>query len=415
MFRSWNRTEWSWAFYDWANSAYALIVMTAFFPIFLPTIIGTAGGNLNATSVLGFANSAASLVVVVLAPVLGALGDQYGAKRKLLGAFAFLGVLACLSLGLVEFGQPLLAAFVFICGNIGFAAANGLYDALIVEVTGRDRFDRLSALGFSLGYAGSLLLFLFCIAMTMQPDWFALADPIAAMRLAFVLVALWWGVFAVPLLTAAIDEQPLADPGSSAWRHVRGAFGELYDTLREVRQYRNAAIFLLAYFLYMDGVYTVIKMAVVYATELGFPQEVILGGIVIVQVVAIPATLAYGRLAGRFGAKRMIMLGIIAYIVVISGAPWMSRPEHFYGLALLIGLAQGGLQSLSRSLYARLIPAAESGKYFGFYNMVGRFATVLGPLLMAVTALYLGTRYSILAIPVLLIAGLTLLFFLNDE
>jgi UMF1 family MFS transporter len=325
-------------------------------------------------------------------------------------------VLACFSLGLVYYGQqPLLAAFVFICGNIGFAAANGLYDALIVEVTRRDRFDRLSALGFALGYAGSLLLFLFCIAMTMQPDWFGLADPIAAIRLAFVLVALWWGVFTVPLLTTVIDERPLADPGSSAWRHVRAAFGELRDTLREVRQYRQAAIFLLAFFLYMDGVYTVIKMAVVYATALKFPQEVIMIGIVIVHVVAIPATLAYGRLAGRFGAKRMIMLGIVAYIVVISGAPWMSIPAHFYGLALLIGLAQGGLQSLSRSLYACLIPATESGKYFGFYNMVGRFATVLGPLLMAVTALYFDTRFSILAILVLLIAGLILLFFLDVD
>ena len=244
---------------------------------------------------------------------------------------------------------------------------------------------------------------------------FRSADPIAAIRLAFVLVAIWWLAFTIPLLTAAIDERPLAMPGSSAWRHVRAAFVELYDTLREVRQLRNAAIFLLAYFLYMDGVYTVIKMAVVYATALGFSQVVIMTGIVIVQVVAIPATLAYGRLAGRFGAKRMIMLGIVAYIVVISGAPQMSIPLHFYGLALLIGLAQGGLQSLSRSFYARLIPVAESGKYFGFYNMVGKFSTVLGPFLMAITALMFGDRYSILAIPVLLIAGLILLIFLEDD
>jgi len=416
MFRNWNRTELSWALYDWANSAYALIVMTAFFPMFLGGIIVDPGPeNPTATSVLGFANSAASLVVVVLAPVLGALGDQYGAKRKLLGAFAFLGVLACLSLGLVERGQPLLAALVFACGNIGFAAANGLYDALLVEVTGRDRFDRLSALGFSLGYAGSLLLFLVCIAMTIQPGRFGVADPIASIRVAFVLVAIWWGVFTIPLLTAAIDERPLAAPGGSAWRHVRAAFTDLYDTLREVRRYRNAAIFLLAYFLYMDGVYTVIKMAVAYATDLHFPSKVILIGIVIVQVIAIPATLAYGRLAGRFGAKRMIMLGIVAYIVVISAAPQMVIPVHFYGLALLIGLAQGGLQSISRSFYARLIPASESGKYFGFYNMVGKFATVLGPFLMALTAMIFSPRYSILAILVLLIAGLILLFFLDDD
>jgi len=415
MFSNWNRTELSWAFYDWANSAYALIVMTAFFPLLLGHYVDVSKGAMSATSVLGFANSAASLVVVVLAPVLGALGDQYGAKRKLLGAFAFLGVLASLSLGLVESGQPLLAAFVFACGNIGFAGANSLYDALIVAVTSRDRFDRLSALGFAVGYAGSLLLFMLCIAMTLQPGWFGLADPIASIRLSFGLVALWWGAFTIPLLTAAIDERPLAARGSSAWRHVRAAFGELFDTLREVRRYRRAAIFLLAYFMYMDGVYTVFKMAVIYSQALGFDPQVQMIAIVMVQVIAIPATLAYGRLAGRFGARRMIMLGIVAYIVVISLAPQMSRPEHFYGLALMIGLAQGGLQSLSRSFYARLIPVDESGKYFGFYNMVGKFSTVLGPFLMALAAIYVPTRYSILPIPVLLIGGLILLFFVDDD
>ena len=416
MFRTWNRTEWSWAFYDWANSAYALIVMTAFFPVLLDHYVTTTGSGMGAISVLGFANSAASFAVVLLAPVLGALGDQYGAKRRLLGAFALLGMLACLSLGLLYYGQhPLLAAFVFICGNIGFAAANGLYDALLVEVTTRDRFDRLSAFGFALGYAGGLLLFLFCIAMTMQPDRFGLGDAIAAMRLSFVLVSIWWLVFSIPLLVAAIDERPLADPGVSAWRHVRAAFGELHATLRELRQYRNAGIFLLAYFLYMDGVYTVIKMAVVYARDLGLLQQAIMIGILVVQVVAIPATLAYGWLAGRFGARRMIMLGICAYVVVISLASQMSQSWHFYGLALLIGMAQGGLQSLSRSFFARLIPAAEAGKYFGFYNMVGKFSTVFGPLLMALTAILVGPRYSILAIPVLLVGGLILLFFLDDD
>ena len=415
MFRNWNRSEWSWALYDWANSAYALIVMTAFFPLLLDHYVKISDSEMTATALLGFANSAASLLVVVLAPVLGALGDQYGAKRKLLVAFAVLGVLASLALGLVERGQPLLAALVFACGNVGFAAANGLYDALLVEVTGRDRFDRLSAFGFSLGYTGSLLLFLLCIAMSLQPGWFGLADPIAALRLAFVLVALWWLLFTIPLLIAVLDERPLAHPGSSAGGRVRAAFGELRNTLRELRQFRQAAIFLAAYFLYMDGVYTVIKMAVVYAKVRDFPQEVIIIGIVIVQVVAIPATLAYGRLAGRCGARRMIMLGILAYIVVISAAPWMTTPWHFYGLALLIGLVQGGLQSLSRSLFARLIPTAEAGKYFGFYNMVGKFATVLGPALMAVTALFVGDRFSITAIPVLLIAGLIPLFFLDDD
>ena len=415
MFGNWNRTEWSWAFYDWANSVYVLIVMTAFFPFFLGYHVEAADTGLNTTSVLGFANSAASLAVVVLAPILGALGDQYGARRKLLAAFAVLGMLATLALSLVELGQPLLAAFIFACGNVGFYAANGLYDALIVTVTSEKKLDRLSALGFALGYGGSLILFLLGFAATQNPQWFGLADGIAAMRVIFVLTALWWCGFTIPLLTAAIEEQSLAKPGMSARQRVGAAFAELHDTLREIRQYRKAAIFLLAYFLYMDGVYTVIKMAVAYSNALGFDSMVPMKGILAVQVIAIPATLAFGRLAGRFGARRMIMAGVFAYLLVTVGAPFMTQPWHFYILAVIIGLAQGGLQSLSRSYYAQLIPQSESGKYFGFYNMLGKASAVLGPFMMGGLALVLSEQLSILAIPVLLVGGLIVLLRLDND
>ena len=409
MRSTWNKKEWSWALYDWANSVYALLVMTAFFPYFLKHHAETAATGLSTTVVLGYASSAASLVVVILAPLVGALGDQYGAKRKLLAAFAVLGIVATFSLSLVASGSPLLAAFVFALGNIGFAVANGLYDALLVSVTSRDRFDRLSALGFALGYGGSLLLFLFGFVATQNPQWFGFADAIAAMRMLFVATALWWLVFTIPLLVVALDEPPPESRGRGTWDHVRGAFAELANTLREVRQYRNAALFLLAYWLYMDGVYTVIKMAVAYADALGLDPMVPMKGILAVQVIAIPATLAFGRLAVRYGPRRMIMIGIFAYLLVTAGAPLMSSPTHFYGLAVVIGLAQGGLQSVSRSMFARLIPPAEAGKYFGFYNMVGKFAAVLGPFLMGSLALLLNDKLSILAIPLLLLAGMAVM------
>ena len=410
----WSRNEWAWAFYDWANSVYVLLVMTAFFPFLLSHHVTAAGGGESPTVVLGFANAIASFVVVLLAPLVGALGDQFGARRKWLAAFAMLGILATFSLSLVSSGHPLLAAFVFGLGNIGFYLANGLYDALIVNVTSRDRLDRLSALGFALGYFGSLMLFIVAYIATQNPQWFGFADGIAAMRASFVAVALWWLLFTIPLVRAAIDEKPLSRPGASVAQHVRAAFAELKQTLDEIRYYRNAALFLLAYWLYMDGVYTVIKMAVVYSEARGFGTTVPMVGILLVQVIAVPATLAYGRLAGRFGARRMIMIGIVAYLFVTGGAPFMNRPEHFYILAAVIGLAQGGLQSLSRSMYARLIPQDESGKYFGFYNMVGKASAVLGPLLMAGLALILGDRLSILAIPVLLIAGLAVMYRVVD-
>ena len=366
------------------------------------------------TTVLGYANSIGSLIVVILAPAFGAIADQFGARKKLLILFAAIGILAAFSLSLVSNGQPMLAASIFVLGNIGFATANGLYDSLILSVTSKDRLDRLSALGFSLGYAGSLILFIFAYLATSNPQWFGLTDSIAAMRLAFVLTAIWWLIFTIPLLRAVLNEDRLATADIRPWQAVKAAFGELRETLQEVRQYRNAALFLLAYWLYIDGVHTVIKMAVAYSEALGFDSSVPIKAILAVQVIAIPATLGFGWLAGKFGTRRMIMIGIAAYLVVTAGAPLMTRPEHFYLLAVVIGLAQGGIQSMSRSMYARLIPHSEAGKYFGFYNMVGKFAAVIGPFLMATMAIVLDERLSILAIPVLLIAGMVLLSRVKD-
>ncbi|MCH8075324.1 MAG: MFS transporter [SAR324 cluster bacterium] len=272
----------------------------------------------------------------------------------------------------------------------------------------------LSPLGFSLGYAGSLILFVFGYLTALHPDWFGLADNIAAMRLIFILTAVWWLIFMIPLLTAVLKEERLAKEVIRPWQAVKSAFGELKETLQEIKQSRDTAIFLLAYWLYIDGVYTVIKMAVAYSEALGFDSSVPLKGILAVQVIAIPATLGFGWLAGKFGTRRMIMIGVTAYLVVTAGAPLMTKPEHFYILAGIIGLAQGGIQSMSRSMFARLIPQHKAGKYFGFYNMVGKFAAVIGPFLMATMALVFNERLSILAIPVLLIVGMVLLARVKD-
>ena len=225
MLRGWSNQEWSWAFYDWANSAYALIVMTAFFPFFLKHHMYIADAGLSMTSLLGYANSFASIIVVILAPALGAIADQYGTRKKLLGIFAALGILATFSLSLINNGQPMLAASVFVLGNIGFSAANGLYDALILTVTSKHKLDRLSALGFSLGYAGSLILFVFGYLTALHPDWFGLADNIAAMRLIFILTAVWWLIFMIPLLTAVLKEERLAKEVIRPWQAVKSAFG----------------------------------------------------------------------------------------------------------------------------------------------------------------------------------------------
>lgn len=409
MRAGWSREQWSWAFYDWANSAYALVVMTSFFPLFLRTHVAAANGATGATTLLGYGSSVGSALVVILAPVLGALSDQFGAKKKLLALFAFLGAAATGSLSLVHSGHPVLAVCIFVMANVGFSVANGFYDALLLSLTSTSRLDRLSALGFSLGYAGSILLFLFAVVVYQKPSLLGLADQAEALRLVFVLVGGWWLAFSLPLLWWVREPKKLRVTGASVLATAGRAFSELKDTLREIREHRQAAAFLMAYWLYIDGVHTVIKMAMAYSTDLGFDPRVMLWAILVTNLVGVPATLLYARLAAGIGIKPAILAGLLGYLVVTAGAPLMSRPAHFFILAAVIGLAQGGVQAMSRSLFARLIPAQEAGKYFGFYNMVGRFAAVLGPALMATTGLFLGNRLSILAIPVLLIAGMVLL------
>jgi UMF1 family MFS transporter len=409
MWKGWSRQEWSWAFYDWANSAYALVVMTSFFPVFLTAQVEEAGGSTSSTTLLGYGSSLGSALVVILAPLLGALSDQFGAKKRFLVAFAFLGIVATGSLALVEGGHPVLAVAFFVVANIGFSGANGFYDALLLAVTRGERLDRLSALGFSLGYAGSLVLFVMAVVTYQKPEVLGLSSTDSAIRLIFALVGAWWLVFTLPLMRWVAEPAGLRKAGAGVLATVAGALAELKDTVREVREYRQAAVFLVAYWLYIDGVHTVIKMAMAYATDLGFDPQVTLIAILLTNLIGVPATLLYARLAAAIGIKRAIMAGLAGYVVVTLGAPLMSHPSHFFLLAVIIGLAQGGVQAMSRSLFARLIPGSEAGKYYGFYNMVGKFASVLGPGLMATTALVLGDRLSILAIPVLLISGMILL------
>ncbi len=409
MLTGWSRKEWSWAFYDWANSAYALVIMTTFFPLFLGTQVAAADGATRSTTLLGYGSSVGSALVVILAPILGALSDQFGAKKKFLAAFAFLGAAAAGGLGLVHSGHPVLALCIFVTANVGFSVANGFYDALLLSVTSTDRLDRLSALGFSLGYAGSILLFLFSVVAYQKPSLFGLAGEAEALRLVFVLEGGWWLSYTMPLLWWVREPEGLRAEGATLLATVARAFAELKDTVREIREYRQAAAFLVAYWLYIDGVHTVMKMAYAYSTDLGFEPKVLMLAILVTNLVGVPATLLYARLAAVVGLKPAILAGLLGYLLVTSGAPLMSRPAHFFILAAIIGLAQGGVQAMSRSLFARLIPADEAGKYYGFYNMVGKFAAVLGPALMATTGILLGGRLSILAIPILLIAGMILL------
>ncbi|MDH5358904.1 MAG: MFS transporter [Gammaproteobacteria bacterium] len=400
------RAVYSWALYDWANSAYATAVMAGFFPVFFKTYWGSELPVAENTFYLGLGNSVASLIIVILAPILGAIADCGNKKKFLLSLFAFIGILMTALLSLIEAGQWLLALIIYVGATLGFSGSVVSYDALLVDVAEKDDYDRISALGFGLGYAGGGLLFAFCVLMVKQPDWFMLSDSRSAVKAAYLLVSAWWLVFSVPLFLF-VKERRLRHQKSVGLDLFRTSFQQLSATLHEIKKLRVVLTFLIGYWLYIDGVDTVVRMAVNYGISLGFDSGNLIVALLITQFVAFPAALIYGYMGSRYGAKNGLYVGIVVYIILVFWASIISSIGEFYTLAIMVGLVQGGVQSLSRSLYARIIPHNRSGEFFGFYNMVGKFAAVIGPVLMGSVALLTGSnRYAMLSISILFILGM---------
>jgi UMF1 family MFS transporter len=402
----------SWALYDWANSAFATTVMAGFFPAFFRQFWSVGADSSVTTFRLGMANAAAGLAIALLAPLLGAIADRGGRRKRMLLAFSLLGVGATFALFFVAQGQWLAAAVLFALGTLGFNGGIVFYDALLLDVAEPADYDRVSSFGYALGYLGGGVLFAINVLMVVQPGLFGLADAAAAVRWSFVTVAAWWLVFMLPLQLFVKEQPPRAGVGGSA---LAAGWRELAQTAREVARHPVLWQFLLAYWLYIDGVNTVIKMAVDYGMALGLATPHLLGALLLTQFVAFPASLLFGRIGQRFGARAGVLLGLAVYALLTVWAYFLSSALEFYLMAATLGLVQGGVQSLSRSMYGRLVPHGKSAEYFGFYNMVGKFGTVLGPALMGAMALALhSTRASILALLLLFVGGGALLWRLRS-
>jgi len=403
------RAVWSWAFYDWANSAYSTTVMAGFFPLFFKEYWADPHNPSQSTFYLGMANSIASMVVAALAPLLGSVADQGSAKKKFLTFFAFLGVIMTGGLWMVAQGNWQMAVLFYVIATIGFASGNVFYDALLPGLASEERVDAVSSLGFGLGYLGGGLLFLVNVFMYLKPELFGIPDGATAIKLSFLSVAVWWAVFTIPLILFVPEPKNYENIDFN--NAIRMGWVQLVQTFKEIRNMKVVGTFLLAYWFYIDGVDTIIRMAVDYGMSLNFPGESLIIALLIVQFVAFPAALIYGWLASKIGAKTGIMVGITAYSFITLLGYFMTEAWHFYVLAILIGLFMGGIQALSRSLYTRIIPPDKSAEFFGFYNMLGKFAAIIGPALMGTIALVTGSaRLSILSILLLFILGA---FFLN--
>ena len=402
------RAVWSWAFYDWGNSAYSTTVMAGFFPLFFKEYWADPHNPNQSTFYLGMANSIASIVVASLAPLLGSIADQGSAKKKFLTFFAFLGVIMTGGLWMVSQGNWQMAVLFYVMATIGFASGNVFYDSLLPGLASEERVDVVSSLGFGLGYLGGGLLFLVNVFMYLKPEIFGISDGATAIKLSFLSVAVWWAVFTIPLILFV--PEPKNYDSVKIKNAIQMGWIQLIQTFKEIRNMKVVGTFLLAYFFYIDGVDTIIKMAVDYGMSLNFSGESLIIALLIVQFVAFPAALVYGRLGSKVGAKTAIMIGIIAYSFITFLGYFITKAWHFYVLAILIGLFQGGIQALSRRLYTRIIPAEKSAEFFGFYNMLGKFAAIIGPALMGTISLVTGSaRLGILSILLLFILGAFLL------
>ena len=394
--------------YDWANSAFATTVMAGFFPLFFKAYWADPGNPEESTFYLGLANSLASIIVAALAPFLGAIADRGSAKKKFLFTFAFFGIIMTSGLWFVAQGYWQMAVIFYVAASVGFSGGNIFYDSLLPSIADESKVNYASSLGYALGYIGGGLLFLLNVLMFKFPETFGLSDSAAAVKLSFVSVAIWWALFSIPVMLFVREPQiydrvPLSKAVTLGWKQLR-------DTLRDIRHLKVVGLFLLAYWFYIDGVDTIVKMAVDYGMSLNFEESALITALLIVQFVAFPAALIYNWIASRIGTKRAIEIAIMAYCFITLLGYFMQTEQHFFVLAILVGLFQGGIQALSRSLYTRLIPAEKAAEFFGFFNMLGKFAAVLGPMLMgSVTLLTGNARLGILSILILFAIGWYLL------
>lgn len=404
-----SKEERAWILVDCGNSAYSMAVTTALLPI----IFGMFE-NVKSSMDLGYFNSFASILIAILSPILGTIADYKDKKKRFFIFFTFLGVFATAGLAFISpsGGQWQLLILFFILSAIGFAGANIFYDAFLVDVASNERMDKVSSFGFAFGYISSIIPFGISLALI----FFMGMDKAIGYQIGFIITALWWGLLTIPMLKD-VKQRHYIEPEP---KPVINSFIRLADTFKNIRQHKTVFVFLIAYFFYIDGVDTIIKMVVPYATSIlgegTLDTFTLLGILLIIQVIAFPCAILYGNLAKRFSARTMILVGIITYIIACVAAYFISSLWHIFILGAMIGSAQGGIQALSRSYYAKIIPKKKSNEFFGFYNIFGKFSAIIGPVIMSLTTTITGNaRLSIFGIIPLFIIGFLIFIMLPKE
>ena len=396
--------------YDWANSAFATTVMAAVLPVYYSQVAGVDLPGNTATVYWGYTTAGALLISAFLAPIMGAIADYSGTKKKLLMTFAALGIFATALLYFVTTGDWLMASLFFILGNIGFATSEVFYNSLLPHIASPEKMDQVSTKGYALGYLGGGILLGINVLMIEL-----MSDKILATRLSFVTVSIWWAIFTIPILRNVREPKVKENIGPHI-NPLAGGFKRVATTFKELRSYRELFLFLVAFWIYNDGIGTIIKMATIYGAEIGIDQTALIGALLMTQFVGIPFSFAFGRLAKYIGTKNSILLGLFVYTMISIGGYFMETALHFWILAFLVGTVQGGTQALSRSLFGSMLPKSKTGEFYGFYGMSSKFAGIVGPLVFAIVSQIAGSsRLSILSLIVFFILGAFLLSRVDEK
>ncbi len=404
--RAYGRIINSWAMYDWANSAFATTIMAAMFPPFYRSLVTSAGlGEASATAYWAYTTSAALFLIALLAPVLGAISDHTGGKKYYIGFFAGLGVLATALFVVLGEDTYILGSTLFILGNVGFAGANIFYESLLPHIARRGDIDQISTRGYALGYVGGGVLLIINVLWFMKPSWFFMPGTGFALRASFFSVSAWWALFSIPLFRN-VPEPPVGRTSRERINVVRAGFGRVAHTFHQIRMYKQLLLFLIAFWIYNDGIGTIIKMATAYGDEIGIGLTDMITALIITQFVGVPFSFGFGWLARRTGTKRSILVGLGVYAVISIAGFFMQTAAHFYILAFMVGTVQGGTQALSRSLYGSMVPKSQSAEFFGFFSTSSKFAGIAGPLLFGVVSQVAGaSRLSIVSLIIFFIVG----------
>jgi UMF1 family MFS transporter len=407
----------AWAMYDWANSAFQTTIIAAIFPIYFQKVAAADLPGPVATSRFAWATTWSILIVAVITPLLGAVADYAAMKKKLLGVFLAIGAVATGAMYFITRGDWLFALILFVIGNVGVAGSIVFYESILPHLVGQEELDRVSSAGYAVGYIGGGVLLAINVLMMSRPGLFGLPSREIAVRASLASVAVWWVVFSIPLFRD-VPEPPRrleADEQASA-NVISTAARRLLETFFELRIYRQAFIFLLAFLLYNDGIQTIIRMATIYGTEIGIDDNAMIAALLVTQFIGIPFAFLFGMFADRIGAKAAVFVGLGVYAVITVLGYFMHSAAEFFALAILVGMVQGGTQALSRSLFASMIPRHKSSEFFAFFSVFERYAGILGPAIFAWVVEHSGTsRNAILSVLAFFILGAALLTLVDVE